>query len=83
MTCVPHLISVFLRKLKVQGDRSENAHNLPEDRAILVPAQIGKQIDASLKRLRTDYIDLYQCHRFDEDTSLEETMEALTEAVAM
>src|SRR5580704_18237089 len=44
-------------------------------------AQIGKQIDASLKRLRTDYIDLYQCHRFDEETPLDETMEALTAAV--
>src|ERR1700730_617247 len=44
-------------------------------------AQIVTQLDASLKRLRTDYIDLYQCHRFDEETPLEETMEALTEAV--
>src|ERR1700730_11625851 len=44
-------------------------------------AQIGKQIDASLKRLRTDYIDLYQCHRFDEETPLDETMEALTAAI--
>ena len=30
-------------------------------------AQIVKQLDASLKRLRTDYVDLYQCHRFDEE----------------
>lgn len=44
-------------------------------------AQIEKQLDASLKRLRTDYVDLYQCHRYDEDTPLEETMEALREAV--
>ena len=43
--------------------------------------QIEKQLDASLKRLRTDYIDLYQCHRYDNDTPLEETMEALTRAV--
>ncbi len=43
--------------------------------------QIRKQLDASLKRLRTDYVDLYQCHRFDSDTPIEETMEALTEAV--
>ncbi len=44
-------------------------------------AQIEKQLDASLKRLRTDYIDLYQCHRYDWDTPLEETLEALTRAV--
>ncbi|HMI40051.1 MAG TPA: aldo/keto reductase family protein [Sphingomicrobium sp.] len=44
-------------------------------------AQIEKQLDASLKRLRTDYVDLYQCHRYDDATPLEETMEALTRAV--
>src|SRR6478752_2448087 len=43
--------------------------------------QIEKQLDASLKRLRTDYVDLYQCHRYDANTPLEETMEALTRAV--
>jgi aryl-alcohol dehydrogenase-like predicted oxidoreductase len=44
-------------------------------------AQILKQIDASLARLRTDYVDLYQCHRYDWDTPLEETMDALTQVV--
>ena len=43
--------------------------------------QIAKQIDASLRRLRTDYVDLYQCHRFDTETPIEETMEALTAVV--
>ena len=44
-------------------------------------AQVHKQIDASLARLRTDHVDLYQCHRYDVQTPLEETMEALTEVV--
>jgi aryl-alcohol dehydrogenase-like predicted oxidoreductase len=49
-----------------------------EDRG-LSREQIHKQIDASLARLRTDYVDLYQCHRPDPETPIEETMEALTE----
>jgi aryl-alcohol dehydrogenase-like predicted oxidoreductase len=44
-------------------------------------AQVHKQLDLSLQRLRTDYVDLYQCHRYDFDTPLEETMEALSEVV--
>jgi aryl-alcohol dehydrogenase-like predicted oxidoreductase len=44
-------------------------------------AQVEKQLDASLQRLKTDYVDLYQCHRYDFDTPLEETMEALSRAV--
>jgi aryl-alcohol dehydrogenase-like predicted oxidoreductase len=43
--------------------------------------QIFKQLDLSLLRLRTDYVDLYQCHRYDFETPLEETMGALTEVV--
>ncbi|MGH9170693.1 MAG: aldo/keto reductase [Acidimicrobiales bacterium] len=38
-------------------------------------------IDASLRRLGTDYVDLYQVHRFDPDTPVEETMQALHEIV--
>ena len=43
--------------------------------------QIHKQFDLSLKRLKTDFVDLYQCHRYDEEAPLEETMEALAEVV--
>jgi aryl-alcohol dehydrogenase-like predicted oxidoreductase len=53
---------------------SERDHGLSRE-------QVFKQIDASLARLRTDYVDLYQCHRYDEETPLEETMEALSEVV--
>ena len=52
----------------------------PRDRG-LSKEQIRKQSDASLRRLQTDYVDLYQCHRYDRSTPLEETMEALTEVV--
>jgi len=50
------------------------------DRGLSEP-QVRKQIDASLRRLRTEYVDLYQCHRYDMQTPLEETMSALTEVV--
>lgn len=42
---------------------------------------IQKEIDGTLKRLDTDYLDLYIIHRFDYDTPVEETMEALNELV--
>ena len=47
----------------------------------LSATQIAKQIDASLTRLQTDYVDLYQCHRYDDATPIEETMAALSDVV--
>lgn len=47
----------------------------------LSAAQIEKQLERSLQRLNTDTIDLYQCHRYDKETPLEETLTALDRAV--
>lgn len=44
-------------------------------------SQVAKQLDRSLQRLGTEYIDLYQCHRYDKETPLDETLEALDRAV--
>jgi 1-deoxyxylulose-5-phosphate synthase len=64
----------YILATKVFGDMGGGNQGLSR-------AQIEKQLDASLKRLRTDFVDLYQCHRYDPNTPLEETMEALTRAV--
>ena len=47
----------------------------------LSAAQIEKQLDRSLERLGVDFIDLYQCHRYDKETPLDETLQALDRAV--
>ncbi len=52
----------------------------PNDRG-LSRKHILSSIDASLKRLGTDYVDLYQIHRWDYETPIEETMEALNDVV--
>jgi aryl-alcohol dehydrogenase-like predicted oxidoreductase len=64
----------YVLATKVFGEMSDTDQGLSA-------AQIAKQIDASLQRLRVDCVDLYQCHRYDTNTPLEETMEALTKVV--
>jgi aryl-alcohol dehydrogenase-like predicted oxidoreductase len=67
----------YVLATKVWGQMSDD----PSDRG-LSATQIAKQIDASLERLRTDYVDLYQAHRFDPDVPIEETIEALQQVIA-
>jgi aryl-alcohol dehydrogenase-like predicted oxidoreductase len=64
----------YVLATKLFGRMPDGGHGLSRE-------QVHTQLDASLRRLRTDYVDLYQCHRYDWDTPLEETMEALTEVV--
>jgi aryl-alcohol dehydrogenase-like predicted oxidoreductase len=66
----------YVLATKVNGQMSDD----PAD-AGLSPAQIAKQIDASLARLRTDYVDLYQAHRFDVNVPIEDTIEAFQKVV--
>src|SRR5436190_7891260 len=67
----------YVLATKVWGQMSDD----PADGG-LSAAQIGKQIDASMARLRTDHVDLYQAHRFDPDVPVEETIEAFQQVVA-
>jgi aryl-alcohol dehydrogenase-like predicted oxidoreductase len=67
----------YVLATKVWGQMSDD----PADHG-LSAAQIGKQIDASLARLRTDHVDLYQAHRFDPDAPIEDTIEAFQQVVA-
>jgi aryl-alcohol dehydrogenase-like predicted oxidoreductase len=66
----------YVLATKVFGQMSDD----PADKG-LSAAQIAKQIDASLERLQTDFVDLYQAHRFDPDVAIEETIEALQQVV--
>lgn len=59
---------------KVHGD-ADPYHQGLSRRAIM------RQIDLSLRRLKTDYVDLYQIHRFDPATPIEETMQALDDLI--
>ncbi|WP_433064369.1 aldo/keto reductase family protein [Dactylosporangium sp. CS-033363] len=64
----------YILATKVWGQMSDTDQGLSG-------AQIAKQIDASLRRLRTDHVDLYQAHRFDTSVPIEETIEALQKVV--
>jgi aryl-alcohol dehydrogenase-like predicted oxidoreductase len=67
----------YILATKVWGQMTDD----PASRG-LSPAQIARAIDDSLARLRTDYVDLYQAHRFDPDVPIEETVEAFQKVVA-
>ncbi|HEY3551258.1 MAG TPA: aldo/keto reductase family protein [Gaiellaceae bacterium] len=54
---------------------------MPDGGSGLSREQVFTQLDASLRRRRTYHVDLYQCHRYDWNVPLEETMDALTEVV--
>lgn len=55
--------------------------DMGEDRKGLKPAYIRQAVEASLRRLQTDYIDLYQAHKDDEETPLEETLKTFDDLV--
>ena len=64
----------FVVATKVYGEMPNGERGLSRE-------QVLKQIDDSLARLQLDHVDLYQCHDFDNDVPVEETLGALTEVV--
>ncbi|MGN1255430.1 MAG: aldo/keto reductase [Prevotella sp.] len=70
-----------LKNLGVQRDKVVIASKVYFNEGTLSKEAIHREIDKSLKRLGTDYLDLYQIHRFDYDHPIEETMEALDDLV--
>ena len=68
-------------KKNVARDKTVIATKVYFNEGHLTKEAINREIDGSLKRLGTDYVDLYIIHRFDYDTPIEETMEALDELV--
>jgi aryl-alcohol dehydrogenase-like predicted oxidoreductase len=67
-------LEIFTKVFWPTGPGKHNDHGLSRK-------HIMESIDASLKRLGTDYVDLYQAHRYDDETPLEETMEAFADVV--
>lgn len=70
-----------LKDLGVARDKVVIATKVYFNEGHLSREAIMREIDGSLTRLGTDYVDLYQIHRFDYDTPIEETMEALHDLV--
>ena len=67
-------LEIFTKVYFPMGQPGPNDHGLSRK-------HILESIDGSLRRLGTDYVDLYQAHRFDDETPLEETMEAFADVV--
>jgi aryl-alcohol dehydrogenase-like predicted oxidoreductase len=67
-------LEIFTKVFFPTGPKTKNDHGLSRK-------HIMSSIDGSLRRLQTDYVDLYQAHRYDHDTPLEETMEAFADVV--
>jgi len=67
-------VEIFTKVYFPMGQSGQNDHGLSRK-------HIHESINGSLRRLGTDYVDLYQAHRFDDETPLEETMEAFADVV--
>ena len=67
-------IEIFTKVYWPTGQKGHNDSGLSRK-------HIMESIDASLQRLRTDYVDLYQAHRYDHETPLEETIQAFADVV--
>ena len=67
-------LEIFTKVYWPTGPRGKNDTGLSRK-------HIMESINGSLKRLQTDYVDLYQAHRYDVETPLEETMQAFADVV--
>lgn len=72
-----------LKELQIPRDKIVIASKVYFNEGKLSKEAIFKEIEGTLKRLQVDYIDLYQIHRFDYDSPISETMEALNELIKL